>query len=115
MLPSRVLAKKWFWPPKWRVDTVASLLPAGATDVRVAWPFEGPTCGLVPLGARAALTTRGLRWDVADWPTEFGGAISTSNAVVGWGAGEACAVRVEATAPGGWTLEVNAESVEALV
>ena len=49
--------------------------------MRVAAPFEGPTCGLVPLGAPAVLTTRGLHWDVTDWPSAFGGRVSTSNRV----------------------------------
>ncbi len=63
-------------------DCLAALLPAGRSLVRVAAPFEGPTCGLVPLGAPVErLTTRGLRWDVADWRTAFGARISTSNRV----------------------------------
>ena len=96
-------------------DTIASLLPAGVHNVRVAWPFEGPTVGLVPLGEPAELTTCGLRWDVERWPTSFGGNISTSNAV------EGCAgssdewvrpvVRIEVTAPVVWTLCVNADAV----
>jgi len=97
-------------------DTVASLLPRGASAVRVAAPFEGPTCGLVPLGGACELTTRGLRWDVAAWRSEFGGAISTSNAADGCAeerAAGAVVVRVDASAPVVWTLEVNAAAVVA--
>ena len=68
-------------------DCVASLLPAGTTCVAPAWPFEGPTVGLLPLGQPvAALTTTGLQWDVADWPCAFGHRMSTSNHVVAYGA-----------------------------
>lgn len=35
--------------------------------------------GIIPLGRPAVITTRGLEWDVIDWPTEFGGQLSTSN------------------------------------
>lgn len=96
-------------------DTIASLLPAGIHDVRVAWPFEGPTVGLVPLGGPADVTTRGLRWDVERWHTSFGGSISTSNAVEGCagsrGAWVRPVVRIETTAPIVWTLCVNADTV----
>lgn len=66
-------------------DCLACLLPAGTSRVRVAWPWEGPTCGLIPLGRPVtALTTSGLHWDVKDWDTKFGGHISTSNRVEGY-------------------------------
>ncbi len=35
--------------------------------------------GIIPLGRPSIITTRGLEWDVTDWPTEFGGQVSTSN------------------------------------
>jgi len=35
--------------------------------------------GIIPLGRPAIITTRGLEWDVMDWPTEFGRQLSTSN------------------------------------
>lgn len=68
-------------------DCIASLLPAGTTRVAPAWPFEGPTVGLLPLGQPvAALSTSGLRWDVADWACAFGHRMSTSNHVVAYDA-----------------------------
>jgi hypothetical protein len=101
-------------------DCVASLLPAGRSRVRVACAYEGPTCGLVPLGAPVrSLTTRGLHWDVEAWRSEFGGSISSSNRVerwraagegagVGTGAGAEAEVEVvvEASDPVIWTLSV---------
>ncbi|KAI4216153.1 MAG: hypothetical protein LQ351_001653 [Letrouitia transgressa] len=35
--------------------------------------------GIIPIGRPAIVSTRGLKWDVDDWPTEFGTQISTSN------------------------------------
>lgn len=87
--------------------SVASALPAGRTHVAVAAPFEGPTCGLLPLAGPAVLTTRGLQWDVAGWHTAFGGRVSTSNCVKNEGGG----VLVETSAPLIWTICVNAEEV----
>lgn len=99
-------------------DTIASLLPRGEWSVRVAAPFEGPTCGLVPLGEAAEITTRGLKWDVTAWRTQFGGHMSTSNHVEGIpaeGSGTAAAgqqvVHISTTAPIIWTLVVNADRV----
>jgi len=87
--------------------SVASALPAGRSAVALAAPFEGPTCGLLPLAGPATLTTRGLQWDVERWPTAFGGRVSTSNRVKDAGG----VVDVETTAPVIWTTCVNAEEV----
>ncbi|KAI1186656.1 thiamine pyrophosphokinase [Nemania serpens] len=38
--------------------------------------------GIIPVGEPAVITTRGLEWDVEDWPTAFGGKMSTSNHVL---------------------------------
>ncbi|ETI20096.1 thiamine pyrophosphokinase [Cladophialophora carrionii CBS 160.54] len=35
--------------------------------------------GILPVLGRTWLTTRGLEWDVENWPTQFGGQLSTSN------------------------------------
>lgn len=35
--------------------------------------------GIIPVLGLSRLTTKGLEWDVEDWPTEFGGQVSTSN------------------------------------
>ena len=87
--------------------SVASALPAGRTAVAVVAPFEGPTCGLLPLAGPAEVTTRGLQWDVQRWATAFGARVSTSNRVRDATAG----VEVESSAPLVWTLCVNAEEV----
>lgn len=41
----------------------------------------GEHIGIIPIKEPSVITTTGLRWDVTDWKTEFGGMISTSNQV----------------------------------
>ncbi|KAH8593441.1 thiamine pyrophosphokinase [Bisporella sp. PMI_857] len=41
----------------------------------------GRHVGVIPLKEPSIITTSGLEWDVEDWPTAFGGQISTSNHV----------------------------------
>ncbi|KAI0173128.1 thiamine pyrophosphokinase [Hypoxylon sp. FL1284] len=38
--------------------------------------------GIIPVKEPSVITTKGLEWDVQDWPTEFGGQMSTSNHVL---------------------------------
>ncbi|KAI8626546.1 thiamine pyrophosphokinase [Xylariaceae sp. FL1651] len=38
--------------------------------------------GIIPVGEPAVISTKGLEWDVQDWPTVFGGQMSTSNHVL---------------------------------
>lgn len=42
-----------------------------------------PCCGLLPYGRKVNLNTIGLLFDVEDWESEVGAAVSTSNGVVG--------------------------------
>ena len=42
-----------------------------------------PRCGLLPFRHRVILNTSGLQYDVKNWPSEVGGAVSSSNGVVG--------------------------------
>ncbi|KAK7956648.1 thiamine pyrophosphokinase- eukaryotic [Apiospora aurea] len=42
----------------------------------------GKHVGIVPIREPSVISTKGLEWDVEDWPTEFGGQISTSNHVL---------------------------------
>ena len=41
--------------------------------------FFRENVGIIPVAKASIITTRGLEWDVTDWPTEFGTQISTSN------------------------------------
>ncbi|OTA63362.1 Thiamin pyrophosphokinase [Hypoxylon sp. EC38] len=38
--------------------------------------------GIIPIKEPSVITTKGLEWDVENWPTEFGGQMSTSNHVL---------------------------------
>lgn len=38
--------------------------------------------GILPLYGLAHITTKGLEWDVVDWPTDMGSQVSTSNHIV---------------------------------
>ncbi|KAI0394146.1 thiamine pyrophosphokinase [Xylariaceae sp. FL0594] len=38
--------------------------------------------GIIPICGPAVISTRGLEWDVKDWPTSFAGRMSTSNHVL---------------------------------
>lgn len=69
-------------------DCVAVLLPQGRSRIDLCPPAEGPTVGLIPLGApAAAVTTHGLRWDLAGTSAFGKGSIvSTSNHVLAWDA-----------------------------
>ena len=103
-------------------DSLVTLLPQGKSSVRVAVPYEGPTCGLVPLGVPVeALTTRGLHWDVTDWPTRMGGRVSTSNRIEAYpdatadavapGGDAPLVVSVTSSAPILWTASVDSRAV----
>jgi thiamine pyrophosphokinase len=43
---------------------LARLVRPGRTVIRPAAPFEGPTCGLIPIGGAAVGTTSGLKWNL---------------------------------------------------
>ena len=62
-------------------ETVAVVIPGG-TETKMTFPRSliGSHCGLVPLfGKSDNVTTRGLKWELCNQPTGFGGLISTSN------------------------------------
>ncbi|KAI9012075.1 thiamine pyrophosphokinase, partial [Phycomyces nitens] len=44
--------------------------------------YDGPTCGVMPIGAPATITTQGLEWNLDKTLCFFGGMVSTSNAIV---------------------------------
>ena len=62
-------------------ESVMFLLEKGRNLIRT--PVEAglltENVGIIPMGRPSIIMTRGLEWDVMDWPTEFGGQISTSN------------------------------------
>jgi len=50
------------------------------TRISITSPWEGPLCGVIPLGgAVEAVSTTGLHWDLDGCRTAFGGLVSSSN------------------------------------
>jgi len=66
-------------------EAITFVLKAGRHKIKVRDSFPemslGKHVGIIPLKEPSVITTNGLEWDVTDWPTEFGGQMSTSNHV----------------------------------
>ncbi|GJP73417.1 hypothetical protein CLOP_g4132 [Closterium sp. NIES-67] len=84
-------------------DCQLFLLPAGWRHVITPHPqWEGPHCGLIPVGEPShGTTTSGLKWNLSNTPMRFGGLVSTSNLVV------APSVVVESDVDLVWTCAVT--------
>jgi thiamine pyrophosphokinase len=89
----------------------ASLLMPGRHVLRPNALIEGPTCGLLPIGAGCdAVWTSGLRWNLRGEPLRFGGTISSSNQMLGDAAtGGIAPVTVTTTHPLVWTTVLRPE------
>ena len=60
-------------------QSLTFVLSEGANVVLIEPDFFEENVGIIPVLGRTNITTDGLEWDVQDWPTEFGGQLSTSN------------------------------------
>ena len=62
-------------------ESVVFLLEKGLNKIRTPLEtgFFRENVGIIPIAKPSVITTRGLEWDVTNWPTEFGTQISTSN------------------------------------
>lgn len=76
-------------------ESLTFLLKAGKHSIHVREPSAIPGnwaplitdlfakyVGIIPVKEPSIITTKGLEWDVENWPTEFGGQMSTSNHVL---------------------------------
>ncbi|KAL8794403.1 MAG: hypothetical protein Q9195_002990 [Heterodermia aff. obscurata] len=83
-------------------QSIMFVLHKGMNSVRtpVSPRFLTENVGIIPIGRPSIITTKGLEWDVEDWPTEFGTQISTSNHV------KADVVRVKTTERALFTVEL---------
>lgn len=66
-------------------EAITFVLKSGKHKIKVRESFPGmglgKNIGIIPLKEPSMITTEGLKWDVKNWPTEFGGQMSTSNHV----------------------------------
>lgn len=62
-------------------ESVVFLLEKGLNKIHTPLDtsFFRENVGIIPIAKPSVITTRGLEWDVTNWPTEFGTQISTSN------------------------------------
>ena len=86
-------------------EAITFVLKSGKHKIKVRESFPGMALGrhigIIPVKEPSVITTEGLEWDVTDWPTEFGGQMSTSNGVnEGW-------VMVETTKDVLFTIDLN--------
>lgn len=85
-------------------DSLGWVLDAGAHEIDLPWPGGplGLTCGILPVGVtETILSTEGLKWNLTDRPSGFGGLVSTSNHLASG------TVRIRTSEPVWWTVEVN--------
>ncbi|KAI0734209.1 thiamine pyrophosphokinase [Fomitopsis betulina] len=83
--------------------------PQGTHQITVNHAVFGPTCGLLPVGVDATvLTTTGLRWNLTDAESSFGGLVSTSNHLVP----EEKVVTITTSRPIWWTMELRPDGLQ---
>ncbi|KAK8172881.1 thiamine pyrophosphokinase-like protein 1, partial [Phyllosticta citrichinensis] len=82
-------------------SSVSFILPAGRNELHLPQeePYFTENVGILPAFGPAVISTTGLEWDVADWPTSVDGNVSTSNHV------KSTAVEVTTTAAVLFTIE----------
>ena len=60
-------------------QSLSFILEDGVNEIFIEPGYFEENIGIIPLLGKTNVTTRGLEWDVREWPTEFGGQMSTSN------------------------------------
>lgn len=63
-------------------ESISFLIPVGKTEIKTPLKYLGQTCGIIPLLGETHITTKGLKWDVSNWETQFGTQMSTSNHLI---------------------------------
>lgn len=63
-------------------ESLTFLLKPGENKIHLPADRFGPSCGILPIGQPATISTEGLEWDVREWKTSFGTQMSTSNSLV---------------------------------
>lgn len=60
-------------------QSLSFVLSKGENELHVNGKTFTENVGIIPLLGLSHITTSGLEWDVENWPTQFGGQVSTSN------------------------------------
>lgn len=64
-------------------ETMAFLLPQGHHELVLHRAWEGPSCGLIPLGGCVeSISTTGLQYNMSNHRMEFNGLVSSSNRLI---------------------------------
>ncbi|CAO3627075.1 unnamed protein product [Cunninghamella blakesleeana] len=84
-------------------ENLTILLNEGISHIHCLQDIEGPTCGIMPIGSPAVMTTKGLKWNLENHKCYFGGMVSTSNAI------DSDLIEIETDAPLVWTIELKPE------
>ncbi|KXN73796.1 Thiamin pyrophosphokinase [Conidiobolus coronatus NRRL 28638] len=83
-------------------SSLTFLLDKGEHELNFNPNYEGPTCGLLPLGFPVkSLTTEGLVWNLENHESKMGGMVSTSNLL------QENKVKVITSDPICWTIELK--------
>ncbi|KAH6909000.1 thiamine pyrophosphokinase [Coprinopsis sp. MPI-PUGE-AT-0042] len=84
-------------------DNIGWVLDSGEHEISIDHSILGQTCGLLPVGIdHTTLSTRGLRWNLAETESSFDGMVSTSNHLV-----PGQNVWIKTTKPIWWTMELK--------
>ncbi|KPI43325.1 Thiamine pyrophosphokinase [Cyphellophora attinorum] len=84
-------------------QSLTFVLGEGPNTIDIEPGYFAENVGIIPILGRCHLTTRGLEWDVENWPTDFGGQMSTSNHI------RASTIEISFTGPRPlFTLELTA-------
>jgi thiamine pyrophosphokinase len=60
-------------------QSLTFVLADGPNIIEIEPGYFAENVGIIPILGHCQLTTKGLEWDVEDWPTDFGSQMSTSN------------------------------------
>ncbi|CAO3597598.1 unnamed protein product [Absidia cylindrospora] len=82
-------------------ENLTVLLDKGSHHIHCLRDLEGPTCGVMPIGSPATITTKGLKWNLDNHKCFFGGMVSTSNLI------DSDLIEIETDAPLVWTTEIK--------
>ncbi|ORY69288.1 Thiamin pyrophosphokinase [Leucosporidium creatinivorum] len=84
-------------------ESIACVLGKGNHDLTISLQHFGGTCGILPVGERAFVKTKGLKWDLGPdaYPTSVAEGVSSSNHLPQED------ISVETDVPIVWTVEVR--------